>query len=164
MPKGLRARSYWTRLLRVVASFVALARPLCTCSVSGRDAAFAFSHAATCPRFLHVRLLALLERSGLEPYSDGYLATVLEELEAGGTQGGADAVWKGGGMDEIVALWFSREIDRAKRRAARARAHGEATTAHDSRVKALKDARTAIRRYAENGTQIHPPPPKEQNR
>lgn len=153
MPRGLRAGSFWTRLLRVVASFVVKTRPECTCP--RRASASKYAHAAGCPRFLHLRIVALLQRHGLEPYDDAALVKTLELLEAGrGTAGGADTSWRGGGTDPIVEAYLKLEIHKAQERAARARETRSPATAHDSRVKALKNVRTALRRYAGSGTMI----------
>lgn len=158
MPKGLRAASYWTRLLRVVASFVeAMPRPACSCPFGSAHYSGS-SHSSLCLRFLHVRIVALLQTHDLDPYRSTHeLAQALEELEDGGTKGGARAFWRGGGMDPTVLDWIGGEIEKSRTRAAHARKHGEATTAHAARVKALKNVRTALRRYAEDGTQITEP-------
>lgn len=78
----------------------------------------------------------------------------LEEAEAGGTQGGAEAVWKGGGMDAQVDAWFRRELVRCRNERHERRRRGQATTALGARRKALRDVRKALAHYARDGEQI----------
>lgn len=152
-PRGLLAGSYWTRLLRVVASFVAtVARPPCTCPNDRPPP----PHASDCHRWLHLRIVALLQGHDITPYDTANgLGQALNALEDGrGTAGGAEATWKGGGMDPVFDRWLEVQLRRTYARMATAEAHGDATTAHRSRIKCLKQTRAAVRRYAARGTMI----------
>lgn len=150
-----RALSLQTRLLRAAAWVVANTEPArCTCAGGSTGK---YSHAAHCYRWVHLRVRALLERHGFAAYADTTLDAALEALEAverGGMQGGARTSWKGGGDDPVVEAWLAQELAKARAAAQRARMERRPSGAHDARVRALRHVRTALRRYARDGTQI----------
>lgn len=146
--RGRRAGTFYRRLLRVIAWLLGrMGPPACECEAEAK--ATAHGHKTDCPRWAYLRVAAILNRQGLDPYQGGSIGWAIDGIEEDEV---IDDIpkWKGTGMDPVVAAWFRREIIRAQDR----RTRSKVKTAHDSRIKALKDAVKAIRQYANRGTQI----------
>src|SRR5690554_774375 len=105
--RGRRAPALYTRLLRVLVTLIMqMPPPPCSCERPRRGLT---AHAVMCHRWLHLRILGRIQTYGLRPYAGAHAGRVLDALEAGrGTAGGAEAHWRGGGMDPVVRDWLGR--------------------------------------------------------